>query len=341
MFHRRRPLVAAALLLLWLTFGQGLVRQLGLMLMRLDGPPPVAGLGGQIFYAQGFDGLWRYDLNSGENGRWWSPPAGSLVSGVAVSPDARQLAIAWAPPAGQGFQQGTTDLWLTSLPDPAPVPLLTRTDTLESWRDPFWSPDGLWLLVTHQQALRDTGGEPQSISITVKRVALDGAREPTLEDAEQAALSKDGSQLTWLGLNTETWGQALMHARADGSAAVELVAEGAFGALASPRFTKDGNFIVFSASGARQTPAATNRVNPGRVRAHGDPWHIWQVDLASGELTRLTEQSLDGPMLAWSPTHDDVLAVLAAEGVFLRAQGRLWRVATSSAEGGLTWARSP
>lgn len=340
MFHRRRPLAAAALLLLWLAFGQGLVRQLGLALMRLDGPPPVAGLGGQIFYAQGFDGLWRYDLNSGETGRWWSPPAGSLVSGVAVSPDARLLAIAWAPPAGPGFQQGTTDLWLTSLADPDPVPLLTRSDALESWRDPFWSPDGLWLLVTHQRALRDAGGEPQSIAITVKRVALDGARETTLEDAEQAALSPDGSQLTWLRLNTETWGQALMRARADGSAATELVAEGTFAALASPRFGKDGNFIVFSASGARQTPATT-RVNPGGVRAHGDPWHIWQVDLASGELTRLTEQSLDGPMLAWSPTHAEVLAVLAAEGVFLRAQGRLWRVAAASAEGGLTWAPAP
>ncbi len=341
MFNRRRPLIAAALLLLWLAFGQGLVRQLGLALMRLDELPPVPGLGGQIFYAQGFDGLWRYDLNSGENGRWWSPPSGSLVSGVAVAPDAGQLAIAWAPPAGQGFQQGTTDLWLTALPEPDPVPLLTRSDILESWRDPFWSRDGLWLLVTHQQALRDAGGEPQSISITVKRVALDGSQETLLADAEQAALSPDGSQLTWLRLNPETWGQALMHAWADGSAAGELVAEGTFAALASPRFTKDGNFIVFSASGARQMPAASTRANPGKVRAHGDPWHIWQVDLASGELTRLTEQSLDGPMLAWSPTHDEVLAVLAAEGVFLRAQGRMWRVAASSAEGGLTWAPSP
>ncbi len=333
----RGPLIAATLLLIWLAFGQGLVNRVGLRLLQLDGPPPGLELEGQLYYTQGFNGLWRHDLSTGVNQRWWLPEMGSLVSGVAAAPDGRQLALAWAMPGTGGFQPGTTDLWLTSIPKIEPRPLLTRADSLESWRDPFWSPDGRWLLVTHQQTLRDAAGEAQSIRMTVERVALDGSRQVLLEAAEQAALSADGAQLTYLRVEPESWSQSLMLARSDGSDARELVPATVFRSLASPRFTPDGSALVFSASGTRQDQDALVQQGAGVVLAHGDPWHIWQLTLADGELTRLTDVPLDGPALAWSPG-GEALAVLAAEGLYLRARERMWRLATVSAEGGLSWA---
>ncbi len=333
----RGPFIAATLLLIWLAFGQGLVNRVGLRLLQLDGPPPGIELEGQLYYTQGFDGLWRHDFRTGTSERWWLPEAGSLVSGVAAAPDGSQLALAWAMPGKGGFQPGTTDLWLASIPNVEPRPLLTRADPLESWRDPFWSPDGRWLLATHQQTLRDAAGEAQSIRMTVERVALDGARQVLLEAAEQAALSADGSQLAYLRVDPENWSQSLMLAQADGRDARELVAANDFRTLASPRFTPDGSALVFSASGTRQAKGAAAQSAPGKVLAHGDPWHIWQVTLADGELTRLTDAPLDGPALAWSPG-GEALALLAAEGLFLRAGERMWRLAVASAEGGLSWA---
>lgn len=336
--RRRGPLVAAILLLLWLAGGQDVVRRVGLTLLGLDGLPAGLELQGQLYYTQGFDGLWRHDLQRGVSERWWLPEAGSLVSGVAAAPDGSRLALAWAPPGADGFQPGTTDLWLTDLPAVEPRPLLVREDVFEAWRDPFWSPDGEWLLVTHQRATRDAGGEVRNIHLTVERVAPDGRRATLLEDAEQAALSPDGAQLAYLRVDPESWAQSLMHARAAGSEARELVAAATFLALASPRFTPDGEAVVFSASGPRREAEAAVVNGAGVVRAHGAPWHIWQVSLADGELSRLTEQTLDGPALAWAPDGGDALAVLAAEGLYLRARGRLWRVAAVSAEGGLSWA---
>ena len=133
----RGPLIAAILLIVWLAFGPDLVNWAGLLLLRLDGPPPGLELEGQLYYTQGFNGLWRHDLRTGTSERWWLPEAGSLVSGVAAAPDGSQLALAWAMPGTGGFQPGTTDLWLTSIPKIEPRPLLTRADSLESWRDPF------------------------------------------------------------------------------------------------------------------------------------------------------------------------------------------------------------
>lgn len=337
--RRRWPLLAI-LLLLWLAFGQGLVNQVGLSLLQLDGLPPGVELEGFLYYSQGFDGVWRHELRTNLSERWWLPEEGSLVSSVAAAPDGSQLALAWAMPGEGGFQSGTTDVWLATLPTAEPRPLLTRTDSLESWRDPVWAPDGRSLLITHQHPLRDAAGEAQTIRMTVERVALDGTRQVVLENAEQAALSTDGTRLTWLQVDPATWSQSLKHALADGSEARELVAANAFRALASPLFTQDASAIVFSASGAFQGHETAAGSGSSAVMAHGDPWHIWQVRLADKALTRLTDEPLDGPTLAWSP-EGDVLAVLAAEGLYLRALDQMWRLAEVSAEGGVSWASEP
>lgn len=337
----RWPLATSGLLLLWLLAGNSLVDRLGMALLRLDALPADLDAGGQLYYTQGFDGLWRHDLRSGVSEQWWLPAEGSLVSDVAVSPDGSQLALAWAPPAEAGFQSGSTDLWLMSLSSGEPQPLVTRSDALESWRDPWWSPDGRRLLVTHQRVQWSQGGELQAIRLDVEWLALDGARQTLLTNAEQAALSSDGGQMVFLRPDLVNGSQGLVLARPDGSQARELVRNTTFRALASPRFAPGNQTIVFSASGLRHGGPQQSDPAVGAVMAHGDPWNIWQVDLATGVLSRLTTSVLDGPALAWSPDGSGLLAVLAAEGLFLRSAGNMWRLAAVRTEGKLTWAAAP
>ncbi len=338
---RRRGLLLALILLgLWLLFGPGLINRAGLLLLGIDGLPPGLEPQGQLYYTQGFDGLWRHDLRTNVSERWWLPAEGSLVSGVAVAPDGGKLALTWASPGDSGYQPGTTDIWLSGLTEMNPHPLLVRMGLLESWRDPFWSADGQSLLVTHQFPVRDDAGDAQTVQLNVLRVDLEGTRSTLLENAEQAALSVDDGRLVWLQIDPQTWAQSLMLASADGSEARVLVAAGTFRALASPRFTQEADAIVFSASGSRQDPAAAARVAAGAALAHGDPWNIWRVDLVDGELTRLTETTLDGPMLAWI-AQGDALAVLAAEGLYLHYQGAMWRLAAVATEGIVSWAPGP
>ena len=244
----RWPLATGALLLLWLLAGNSVVQRLGMALVQLDSLPAELNAGGQLFYTQGFEGLWRHDLRSGLTEQWWLPAEGSLVSDVAASPNGSQLALAWAPPAEAGFQSGSTDLWLMSLPLSQPRPLVTRSDALESWRDPWWSPDGDWLLVTHQRVQRDRGGELQAIRLDVERLALDGARQLLLTNAEQAALSSDGAQLVYLRPDPENGSQGLLLARSDGGQAREPMGQPTFEvmttssrqpAMARPRASSD------------------------------------------------------------------------------------------------------
>ncbi len=336
--RRRWPLAIAGLLLLWLMAGNNVVHRLGMALLRLDSLPPYLKVGGHLYYTQGFDGLWRHDLRSGVSEQWWMPGEGSLVSDVAVSPDGSQLALAWAPPAEAGFQTGSTDLWLMALPKSKPEPLVLRTDILESWRDPWWSPEGDWLLATHQQVQRDSAGDLVAVRLDVVRLAFDGTRHLLLENAEQAALSSDGRQLVFLRPNPDSGSQGLMLARPDGSLAHEMVDSATFRALASPGFTPDDQAIVFSASGERQDRMQRDGAAAGAVMAHGEPWNVWRFDISTGDLSRVTTSALDGPALAWSPDGSDLLAVLAAEGLFLRARDKMWRLAPVTTEGKLAWA---
>ncbi len=340
--RRRWPMaIAGLLLLLWLVAGNSVVHRLGMALMRLDSLPPDLMVDGHLFYTQAFHGLWRHDLRKGVSEQWWMPTEGSLVSDVAVSPDGSQLALAWAPPAEAGFQTGSTDLWLMALPISEPEPLVLRSDVLESWRDPWWSPEGGWLLVTHQRVRRDPGGDLLAVRLDVERLALDGTSHLLLENAEQATLSSDGKRLVYLRPDPESGSQGLMLAQSDGSPAHELVSSTTFRALASPRFTPDDQAIVFSASGDRQDRIQRDGPAAGAVMAHGEPWNIWHLDIATRVLSRVTTSALDGPALTWSPDGSDLLAVLAAEGLFLRSPDNMWRLAAVTTEGKLAWAPAP
>ena len=332
----RFTLLFAGLLVIWLAAGPQIIQRLANQLMFADGLPAGVTLNGTLYYTQGFDGIWQVDMRSGSVGQWWQPSDGGLVTGIAASPDGSHLAIAYAPPAEEGFQTGTTDLYLSPVGAPDLQPVRVREMRNESYRNPAWSPDGAWLYYSHLRPLLDDSGTATGIQLQIERLRAeqtDSAPEVVLEGAEQPALSPDGTEIVFLKYDTRTYAQALWVAQVDGSQPRMLVPDGMFQALASPRFTTDGEGVLFSASGEQQSQAVHN----GVVRAHGAPWDIWRTPLENTAFTKLTPNTLDGPWTAWSPEGQQ-MAVLAAEGVFLVHDSQFYRLAESLSEGEITWA---
>ncbi|MBZ0301945.1 MAG: hypothetical protein K8J31_19510 [Anaerolineae bacterium] len=330
----RLTLILAALLIVWLIAGPQLISRLTSTLTYTTGLPAGVSLTGRLFFTQGFGGVWQVALPAGTVSQWWQPPDEGLVMGIAASPDGQQFAIAYAPPAAEGFQSGTTDLYLSGSAAPNAQPLLTREVANESFRNPFWSPDGRWLYYTHLKPILKEDGTASGVELTVERIEPGdtGAAEVVLHAAEQASLSPDGQQIVFLQFDPKTYSRTLTIANLDGSRSAALIPAGAYQALAGPKFDPSGGVLV-SASGDLQIQAAS----AGIVRAHGLPWNILHVINSDQTPTKLTPFTLDGPWLDWSPDGQD-FAVLSAEGVFVVHEGQFYRVADSSGEGEITWA---
>lgn len=323
------------LLLLWLAFGSQILHQVGILLAPIDAAPS---LPGRLLYTQGFEGVWQVDMETGEVSQWWLPPEGGFVTGIAASPDGSQLALAYAPPNEEGFQVGTTDLYLSPSDTPDPQPLFVREERNESYRNPFWSPDGQQLYFSHVTLVRNDEGETTAVRLNSERVDLDtNETQVMVENAEQYVLSPDAGLAAYLQFDPVSYGESIWLSASDGSNAQEVLPVGAFSDINNVRFTPDGSALVFGGSGDFLGDPERLAVD-GVAQAHGLPWHIWQIDLDGGNMRQLTETTLDGPWIAWQPD-GSAMALIAAEGVFLRHEGSVYRLATTSTEGEITWTR--
>ncbi len=191
---------------------------------------------------------------------------------------------------------------------------------------------------THLKQQHNDAGDPTGVRLTVEAVEPDGGTpEVILENAEQITQSPDGSQFAYLLFDPVTYGLSIWQMAVDGSDAHELLPVGPFQNVNNPRFTPDGTALLFSGSGDYQGDPA--RLAPSdSVSAHGLPWDIWRMDLADGSLSKLSTNTFDGPWLAWGP--DGVsLAVVALEGVYVWTGGQQFRVAATTSEGEIAWAR--
>ena len=338
----RIPIILAVLLVVWLAFGSRIIDLVTSRLWYSEGLPAGVTLEGRLFYTQGFEGIWQVDMRTGEASQWWQPPDGGLVKGVAASPDGSQLAIVYAPPAEEGFQIGTTDLFISPIDAPDLQPLLVREFRNESFRYATWSPDGEWIYYAHQNPLLNDEGGVTGFDLTGERIAANSADvqtpEVVLEDVEQLALSPDGQQIAYLQLDTVTYDQGLWIVNHDGADSRELVAPGTYRLMSSPIFSPDGASVLFSASAIEEGGVVSGNGGLQVAQAHGGPWNIWQITLDDGTMTSLTPETLDGPWTTWSPDAN-ALAVIAAEGVFLVHEDRFYHLTDVTTEGEIAWAR--
>ncbi len=333
----RLPLIFAVLFALWLFFGRDfLTRVLNNGEMQvINGMPD--GVSGRLLFTQGRAGLWQVDLANGERSRWWDMPDVGYVGGITASPDGNSIVIAYEPHMPDESPTSSTDLVLLSDPPTQATPIIERAILSEVYEHPVWSPDGAWLYFAHYVLQRDENGGVQGFTQTVERVPDDDFNalpEVVIDNAVELSIADDMSAVTYVYFDPQDYTYSLRVADVNGENAREILPGDLFESLSSPHFSPDGRTVYFGASGALNVPTA----DLPTVDAHGAPWDIWQVDVASGDYSQLTNLGIDGPDLAWSPD-GNFLAILALEGVYIYDMGanKLYRVADSTSEGEIIW----
>ncbi|MGH2524551.1 MAG: TolB family protein, partial [Anaerolineales bacterium] len=108
-------------------------------------------LTGRLLFTHGRLGIEQLDLATGALTNVFVPPAQGWLTAASVSPDGRQIVVAYAPPPPAGkVQLGYTDLYLMPTDGSAALtPLLQRTEAQESFFNPSWSPDGQYVYYAH------------------------------------------------------------------------------------------------------------------------------------------------------------------------------------------------
>lgn len=251
---------------------------------------------------------------------------GSLTDPV-WSPDQTQIAYSFTPATTRSNDFGS-DLYLVGADGSNPRVIFTHDVEGGLARAPVWSLDGQALFFSYSFTAPK---KDQPVSETVQRVErleiASGARTVIAVDADLPALSRDGKQLTFIKIPPDSpEPPSLWVADANGANARQLVPGGTFQALWAPRFSLDGQQIIFAAaSGTPAQPRLTIKPpravgallpEPPPVAAHGVPMDFWLVDVASGKLELLISLGADDPYVAWSPDGKQ-LAYLSVEGLYL------------------------
>lgn len=322
---------------MWLLFGTQLISNLlddGIDVK--EGIPQDAELNGRLLYTQDDNGILSFDFSTESTTTFWQPTDGYLVNGMATSPDQSQLMIAYGAIFSQGVQ-GNTDLYVLDVATQTLTPFLEREDVAHSYRDPFWSPDGAWIYYTHYSPILNDNGGTIGITLDIARVRADGTGQPEIlaTDAEQVGVSPDSDKIVYLGYDTQTFLQSIWMADADGSNPIEIIDSGTFAIMGSPRFTPDGNSIVFSASGDTQDPLP-ELFDLNVAQAHGAPWELWRVDLNSDNLERITNGEFDDVTLNYA-LDGEAIAFMDIKTLYIWIDDNTYSLAPVEITGMVVW----
>ena len=281
------------------------------------------------------DGIYELSLATGEETSFIADPLDSYVSDPAVSPDGAQVAyVRIFPDVDPGDTGFSADLYVANRDGAGGREIYHHEHPGEQVRWPVWLPSGDALLISAERF------EGAQFITEVRRVDVTtGESELLASEATQPDLSRDGTQITYVGVASDG-SYSLWIADADGAngRALALAPPNA-GSFQSPRFSPDGTRIVvaisstFSAGAQRAMDASYVSRNGGPVPGprtdeayNGFPMNLWIVDVATGELQLLAELALDQPNLRWSPdgvrifVHTDagLFSIDAATGVATR-----------------------
>jgi Tol biopolymer transport system component len=319
------------------------------------------GLKGHLVYTLGAQGIQELDLSNGKVSTVFKPPQDGWLTAASVSPDGKQIALAYGPPPAAGQPQlGYTSLYL--LPGDCATRanactaddlklLLDRTDPHEAYFSPLWAPDGKTLFFAHFTP--SDSGSNSPFKYTLQSMGMPGGTpQVLLQDALWPNVSADGTHIAYVFSDPKDYTNHLSIAEPDGKNARDLVGPKAFAAVDAPFFTPDGMRLVFSAVGegpAAGTPTPSpalswlDRLMGAQVAAaapdlHNVPSDWWETDLGSGQLKRLTKQYDTSMFGAFSPDGLHI-AYLSASGLWIMgpAGGKPQRILNTTGFGTLDW----
>jgi Tol biopolymer transport system component len=268
----------------------------------------------------------------------------ALNSSVSWSPNGDRLAVARSSrPAGDSAYG--QDIEIVNAVDGQPLSAVRRDKSGIILDVPVWSPDGEWLYYDRQETIRF------GVEYRIERARPDGSeRSIVVDKARSPTLSPDGSKMAFVRADQ---GEVLYVSGANGQGAQPLVPTGKFLLISYPRFSPDGEWIVFATvTDLTQMAPAGTPTKPGLAsalgttqaalfapRSHGIPWDIWLIR-PDGRDLRAVRLAEDDPSLAWSPDGAGI-AVYGGRGLgILDLSGEIRPVKDEIIGfGGIDWAR--
>jgi len=286
-------------------------------------------LTGRLIFTAGTQGIGQLDLASGKMTQLFLPPDqnNAWVLSQSVSPDDRQIVMAYAPPPAAGqIQFGYTDLYLIPLDGSgAPQAAIAHTNLKESYSNAVWSPDGKYIYYSHSTTTVDKNGQVSGFKNAIERLAYPGGQpERMMDNAIWPRLSPDGSKLVYVGVTPAAANQ-LYVARPDGKNPVRLALPRAFLAVDAPVFSPDNQTIVFSAITADDSLGLSwlDRLLGVRLAsADGSPADWWRIPVTGGQPERLTDISDTSLYGVFSPD-GQYFAYICGSGLYVMPSPKL------------------
>ena len=260
------------------------------------------------------------DLVTGEAATLFSLP-GTWVYYATVSPDAKMLAMSYAPPKGSNSSSGRSLYIMPLDASGGPQPLLQQPTPDDHYTQAEWSPDGKYLYYVHYNSKRPTGGQLDPIYDILRMRDSDRHTEQIADHAFWARVSSDSSRIVYIFVDPTTGGNELFVADADGKTPQRVALSGSqtFEIIDAPIFSPDGQSILFSApepSQSSQRNFFERVMGVGVVKAHNVPSDWWSVPVTGGTPTQLTQLKTINLFASISPDQRHI-ASLSGEGIFV------------------------
>jgi Tol biopolymer transport system component len=256
------------------------------------------------------------DLATGIITTIFATQPGGWIDSMAVAPSLKDLIISYSPDPSSG---GKEALYILPLDGSQPPQLLLAPlSAKDQYYQPDWSPDGKYIYFTH------INYQSSSATYEVLRFTYpDGKPEKVADQAYWPRLSRDGSQLAYVSIESPNGPNGLFIANADGTETrpVPLLGSGWMNSfIDAPLFLPDGETILFSGPIPPQGSAPTwieKIMGITVAHAHGSiPSDWWSVPLTGGEPKRLTHIYSPGLFASLSPDLK-YIASYSASGIFV------------------------
>lgn len=262
---------------------------------------------GKFVFTPGDGSLWLYTLESRELRNVFKPSATTYADAPSFSPDGSEILYVLSTLDAQN--RGHDSLRVLRVDGAGERVVLEPSDARVSFISATYSHDGEGIYFTANVPLPDGARR-----YDIQRIPAQGGMPQTLiENARQPTLSPDGKRMAFIRFNAQTITAALWLADSDGTNARLLLADDVFLIINAPRFSPDGQTILFAASGPnlKPLPEMASRSQcapqifcafaaPALAATDGLPWDLWTVTADGKKFARLTNVGADSPYPAWS-----------------------------------------
>jgi Tol biopolymer transport system component len=269
------------------------------------------------------------DLATGEISTVFQAPDTSWIDFASVSPDGKQLVMAYLPPkvSGAAPTNGQQAIYTMPVDGSQPPQLLFQPPSSgDQYFQPVWSRDGKYIYFSHVDYSAPPKVQGQHFAYyELFRIAYPGGQpEKLVDEAYWPRLSRDGARLAFVTLDPVDGSNKLFVANPDGSGAYQVALSGRYvpPIIDAPVFTIDDKLILYSAVTPTQSSGPNwweRLLGISVASAHTVPSDWWSVPIGGGTPTQLTHIAVAG-LFASLSSDGKYIASYSGKGLFIMDQ---------------------